>query len=101
MALRSKWHITPSFFRGLAFYKIWEVIHGTNPTARLTRSTSVGWADFWQLEDISSSPILKSNKGFSDKVRDEKDVNRNGVSDGYERTGHLHIQDDLGRGAHK
>jgi len=100
MALRSKWHITPSFFRGLAFYKIWEVIHGTNPTARLTRSISVDWADFWQLEDINSSPILKSNGGKFVIALDGQDNNSSGILDGYERVGHLHMQGDPNTGVH-
>jgi hypothetical protein len=93
--------------RGVAFYKAWEVIHGANPSVAKSTSTNVPWADFWQLEDGGSNAILKSNAGYWVSTRNgiltnfDLDDNKNGVLDGYEQTGHLHIQDNPISGTHQ
>jgi len=98
----------PTFDRGVAFYKAWEVIHGPNPTVVKPipnaptangPSASVPWADFWQLEDRHARPILKSNAGFVLPL-DAQDNSGTGIPDGYERSGHLHMQDDPNVGVH-
>ncbi len=63
-----------SQYRGVAFYKVWEVIHGANPgdagyqsvpipsePTTTGTSTSVPWADRWALEDRNARTIIESN----------------------------------------
>ncbi|OIP99493.1 MAG: hypothetical protein AUK35_06335 [Zetaproteobacteria bacterium CG2_30_46_52] len=97
---------TPSFWRGATFNKAWEVIHGGNPVATVATSAAVPYADLWQLEgrDGPSDVILIGGhgtwrSGFLDTL-DSEDNNRNGIADGYERTGHLHLQDNPSQGTH-
>ncbi len=114
--------------RGAAFYKAWETIHrltplpagGYNPI-RITgtpgtpgtpgTSTSVPWADRWALETGNAKDILVNNSGWVTQVYNKvtkqyddtfyaEDINQDGVLDGYEATGHLHIQDNPNQGGH-
>jgi hypothetical protein len=99
-SLGSKANPTPSFYRGMAFYKAWEVVHGSNPVSQVATSKTVPTADLWQLEGPGgpTDVILISGNGTwrsgFQSTPDKKDTNKNGIADGYERTGHLHLQDN-------
>lgn len=95
--------------RGEAFYKVWEGIHRLkadtaatyNPTRTATGAPDrVPWADFWQLEDSGSHAVLTSSGGWA-LNKYSLDNSGSGIPDGYEQTGHLHIQDNPNEGNHK
>ncbi|PIV30080.1 MAG: hypothetical protein CO186_02630 [Zetaproteobacteria bacterium CG_4_9_14_3_um_filter_49_83] len=83
---------TPSFDRGVVFHIV------TN--AMENNSIAAPYWDMWQLEDIDIATV-KNSSGFSNSRIDGADRNNNGILDGYERTGHLHLQDDPTLGNHR
>jgi len=82
---------TPSFDRGVVFHIV------TN--AMENNSIAAPYWDMWQLEDIDIATV-KNGSGFIDDA-DGLDNSGSGIADGYERTGHLHLQDDPTKGNHR
>jgi len=87
---------TPSFARGVVFNIVSNAIE-TNTIAK-------PYWDLWQLEDIDIA-VVRNRAGWANPD-DALDIgpNRgsgNGIPDGYERTGHLHLQDDPTKGNHR
>ncbi|MDQ6976696.1 MAG: hypothetical protein Q9M75_01145 [Ghiorsea sp.] len=55
---------------------------------------------FWQLEDRRANAVLYKGDVWVKILADRVDNNSNGILDGYERTGHLHLQDNPNVGVH-
>jgi len=56
----------------------------------------------WQLEAKYAKKVLRSSEGVWMKpALYGKDLNKNGVLDGYEQIGYLHMQDNPNEGVHR
>jgi len=98
LALRTSSNAADKLKRGQAFYKIWRSINIGLKYKYKAKSTTVTTADFWQLEGDGPWDVKVKNGetgSFGWQVLSYgEDRNHNGILDGYEQVGHLHMQDN-------